>query len=595
MAKVAMLPQADSWQTCSPPHSCTKRSYRISAGILNFNDVRWCQSQSFCCSTQISNFQSWSGKESQSYTITQHKSERQRRSCTVKGGAGSQFLCPQSLLSFPSRASLTLPVVQETAYAFLKRIFLPVGYPHSTADGYMKFSQNTFFQILFSQMSRVMATQAMLLAVGVGTKQTVPLAAVTAWVLKDGIGHIVAIAFGTFINQRFDSDPKRFRFQAATLGKLADSVSILTLHWPQYFLPLSALGGAFSRLSANTGASCRPKIYETFALSSNLGDIMRCSQKTWRNRVESLEQTWKWMKLISRLNLYCMIRQNALGSSWIHFGSSWITGWKPGSSCDFCRCMTAQTTAAQLLGTAMGAAVGPFLGSNLYALMWKAQSVAVGDDDCLKEAPGHRGCFNRKMVQFGWFGRTLILGNLQMIFDNILYYMFNIVQHCLTCLKGMGTRKTSQMVMYIKCWNYNDHNGSIQWVSHVFEHCHFRSLTLSTIFPTEAQGWPRSSSILLSAATVCLVCRSFCVAGWQHGIDILVELLFPISALLQHRHGKWKDREARLVAFCCLWKPTKPCDQVLWSTSISILRFACYRATSVVRLSTLCLGINLAR
>jgi hypothetical protein len=33
----------------------------------------------------------------------------------------------------------------------------------------------------------------------------------------------------------------------------------------------------------------------------------------------------------------------------------------------------------------------------------------------------------------------------------------------------------------------------------------------------------------------------------------------------------------------------------LWSTSISILRFACYRATSVVRLSTLCLGINLAR
>ena len=33
------------------------------------------------------------------------------------------------------------------------------------------------------------------------------------------------------------------------------------------------------------------------------------------------------------------------------------------------RCMTAQTTAAQLLGTAMGAAVGPFLGSNLYGLM----------------------------------------------------------------------------------------------------------------------------------------------------------------------------------------------------------------------------------
>lgn len=37
------------------------------------------------------------------------------------------------------------------------------------------------------------------------------------------------------------------------------------------------------------------------------------------------------------------------------------------------RCMTAQTTAAQLLGTAMGAAVGPFLGSNLYGLMQEAK------------------------------------------------------------------------------------------------------------------------------------------------------------------------------------------------------------------------------
>ncbi|CAJ1408324.1 unnamed protein product [Effrenium voratum] len=156
-------------------------------------------------------------------------------------------------------------------------------------------------------MSRVLATQAMLLAVGVSTHHSIPMAAVTAWVLKDGIGHLVAIAFGTLINQRFDSDPKRFRFQAATLGKLADSVSILTLHWPQYFLPLSVLGGAFSRLSTNMGASCRAKVYETFALTGNLGDIMRCS--------------------------------------------------------------TAQSTAAQLLGTALGAAVGPFLGSNLTMLM----------------------------------------------------------------------------------------------------------------------------------------------------------------------------------------------------------------------------------
>lgn len=332
-------------------------------------------------------------KDTQSYIITQHKSDRQRRSCTVKGdAAGSQFLRPQSLLSFPSRASLNFPIIQETVLAFLKRIFLPVGYPLSTTDSYLQFSQNTFFQILFSQMSRIMATQAMLLAVGVGTKQTMPLAAVTAWVLKDGIGHMVAIAFGTFINQRFDSDPKRFRFQAATLGKLADSVSILTLHWPQYFLPLSALGGAFARLSANTGASCRPKIYETFTRSSNLGDIMRRGPTffsgggIWDDVVEIdwywrhdfiVDEMWEGITVLCDMKWYEYTAY--LWYCTVCIGVIWNIVLSLNKPYDFWlvllmfRCMTAQTTAAQLLGTAMGAAVGPFLGSNLYGLMQEAK------------------------------------------------------------------------------------------------------------------------------------------------------------------------------------------------------------------------------
>ena len=39
--------------------------------------------------------------------------------------------------------------------------------------------------------------------------------------------------------------------------------------------------------------------------------------------------------------------------------------------------MTAQTTASQLLGTAMGAAVGPLLGSNMYAIMSEAERVVA--------------------------------------------------------------------------------------------------------------------------------------------------------------------------------------------------------------------------
>lgn len=191
--------------------------------------------------------------------------------------------------------------------AFVRKVFLPTEYPHSVSANYLGFVRAMSLQMLFSHISRVLATQAMLLAVGVGSQSALPLAAVTAWVLKDGLGHMVAIAFGTVVNTRFDSDPKRFRFQAALLGKVADLLSIFTLGRPEYFLALSTLGSAFGRVSASTAQSCRAKIYETFARQENLGDVLRCSQ--------------------------------------------------------------AQTVAAQLLGTGIGALLGPIVGSDVHRLL----------------------------------------------------------------------------------------------------------------------------------------------------------------------------------------------------------------------------------
>eukprot|EP00929_Paragymnodinium_shiwhaense_P044888 TRINITY_DN23006_c0_g1_i1.p1 TRINITY_DN23006_c0_g1~~TRINITY_DN23006_c0_g1_i1.p1 ORF type:complete len:576 (-),score=85.54 TRINITY_DN23006_c0_g1_i1:94-1821(-) len=190
---------------------------------------------------------------------------------------------------------------------FARHVFLPVDYPSSVSPNYMEFSKAMAMQIFFSNISKVLATQAMLLAVGVGSKTALPMAAVTAWVLKDGIGHLLAIGFGTVVNTRFDSDPKRYRFFAAVAGKVADVVSILTLYRPDLFLLFSALGGACGRVSTSTASSCRAKIYETLSRSNNLGDVLRCS--------------------------------------------------------------TAQSTAAQLIGTAGGACLGPFIGADVGKLL----------------------------------------------------------------------------------------------------------------------------------------------------------------------------------------------------------------------------------
>lgn len=189
---------------------------------------------------------------------------------------------------------------------FFAQVFLPVGYPSSVPHNYLNFVQFAALQMFFSHVSRVLSTQAMLLAIGVGAKCALPVAAVTAWILKDGLGHMCAIVLGTFVNTRFDSDPKRFRFYAAVLGKAADIVSVFTLAQPELFLFFSTLGCTFGRMSQTTIMSCRAKIYETFARKDNLGDISRCSQ--------------------------------------------------------------AQTTAVQLLGVACGACLGPLVTANMSSL-----------------------------------------------------------------------------------------------------------------------------------------------------------------------------------------------------------------------------------
>ncbi|CAE7939035.1 RUS3 [Symbiodinium necroappetens] len=254
------------------------------------------------------------------------RGQRKRRSLVKADGNGALFLHPVSKTK--GSALTTILANHELGChrvaRFIKKVFLPVDYPSSVTKNYVHFIWFTAGQLLFCHMSKVIATQAMLLAVGVGGREMVPMAAVTAWVLKDGIGHLLAILVGTFINKRFDSDPKRFRFQAIALAKTADLICILTLQWPKYFFALSALGGALGRLSMNTGQASRPRVLETFARANNLGDIMRCN--------------------------------------------------------------TAQMTASELLGTGLGACLGRFLGAEVHLMICASTILALASLACCYQA-----------------------------------------------------------------------------------------------------------------------------------------------------------------------------------------------------------------
>lgn len=159
-----------------------------------------------------------------------------------------------------------------------RRYFLPVGYPASVTSKYTPFLRYNILQVGCISLSKVLSTQAMLIAVGMGQGGALPMAAVITWLLKDGLGHLGSILVGTRINTKFDSDPKRYKFLSVFLGQAANLLGILSLAKPGLFLLLTSVSSAFSRVGTLAFTSSRARIYGNFAAAGNLGDLIRCSQ-----------------------------------------------------------------------------------------------------------------------------------------------------------------------------------------------------------------------------------------------------------------------------------------------------------------------------
>lgn len=166
---------------------------------------------------------------------------------------------------------------ESTSRLNVERLFLPCGFPKSVASYYPRYAALTFLQVSLNNVNRILATQAMLLSVGAGSAG-LPIAAAINWVLKDGIGQLGSILVSSLINRNFDSDPKRYRFQAVLLGQLSNLLSLLSLPYPAAFLALTSISSTLSRIGTVAHLSSRVRIYDDMAIERNVGDIMRCSQ-----------------------------------------------------------------------------------------------------------------------------------------------------------------------------------------------------------------------------------------------------------------------------------------------------------------------------
>ena len=157
------------------------------------------------------------------------------------------------------------------------RHFLPAGYPTSVAPGYKRYVGYCIAANTFGSASMVLSTQTLLLAVGVGSSATAPMAAAINWVMKDGIGQLGGILFasklGSAANSSIDSDPKRWRVASSLSMDCATWLEILSPLFPQYFLPIASVANVGKNIGFLTASASRAAIHQALALKSNLGDV----------------------------------------------------------------------------------------------------------------------------------------------------------------------------------------------------------------------------------------------------------------------------------------------------------------------------------
>ncbi|KAL5807613.1 hypothetical protein ACOSQ4_030346 [Xanthoceras sorbifolium] len=152
------------------------------------------------------------------------------------------------------------------------RLMLPEGFPNSVTSDYLDYSLWRGVQGVASQVSGVLATQALLYAVGLG-KGAIPTAAAINWVLKDGIGYLSKIMLSKY-GRHFDVNPKGWRLFADLLENAAFGLEMLTPAFPHLFVIIGAAAGAGRSAAALIQAATRSCFYAGFAAQRNFAEVI---------------------------------------------------------------------------------------------------------------------------------------------------------------------------------------------------------------------------------------------------------------------------------------------------------------------------------
>jgi hypothetical protein len=193
--------------------------------------------------------------------------------------------------------------------------FLPAHYPHSVCPSYALYASYCFIGSIAGSSAMVLSTQALLIAVGVGTQSAAPMAAALNWVMKDGVGQLGGVIFAsqlgkggidfniwrgkfakwTFAGERkswqrgnfqrgtADSNPKRWRMVGALALDLGTLLEICTpMMGPEWFLPCASIANIGKNVGFLAASASRAAIHQSLSMvgSSSPSEISEPETRT---------------------------------------------------------------------------------------------------------------------------------------------------------------------------------------------------------------------------------------------------------------------------------------------------------------------------
>ncbi|KAJ2497404.1 hypothetical protein GGH96_005118 [Coemansia sp. RSA 1972] len=100
-----------------------------------------------------------------------------------------------------------------------------------------------------------------------------PLSAAINWVIKDGFGQFGGVIYATLVGQKFDSDPKHQRFWSSVWLQTATWLEMLTPLFPHLFVVIGSVANIGKNIAWLAMSATRASINKSFCKKENLGDV----------------------------------------------------------------------------------------------------------------------------------------------------------------------------------------------------------------------------------------------------------------------------------------------------------------------------------